>query len=331
MSPLRIGIVGTGFVAGFHAKAFRSCPDVAIAGFAGGAQRAAALATEYGGRAFASCAEMLAASDVDALVIASINPLHVEQALAAIAAGKPALVEKPVASDLAALDRIGAAARRGGVLVFPGHNFLYRGAVGAAKAALDAGRIGRVVHSTFTSVHTVSPAHAAGWRGRLDESWGGALMDSGHHQVYQSLYLRGRPVSVQAFTARCTLTGMEGEDVAQVALQYADGSTGCLTQIWATGHGGRLNGINLLGTEGDIVIDERLLISGAEQPGDTGYAESFANQARAFVDAVRGRGQPLMGLDGAGDALRLIDTAYRSARERQVLPFPAAMAAAAAR
>lgn len=329
MSKLRIGIIGTGFIASWHANGFRAQSDAAIAGFAGGRDRATALAAEHGGKAYDSIERMLDDPAVDAVVIGSVNPLHHAHVLAAIERHKPCLAEKPVAVDQAQLADITQRARRANVLVFPGHNFLYRGAVAAARKAINAGEIGAPVHASFVSVHTISPAHAGGWRGRLQASGGGALMDSGHHQVYQSLFLRGRPVSVQAFTATRVLTGMEGEDLAQVALQYADGSTASIVQSWATGHGGRLDGINLLGTAGDIVISDRLYVGGKEREGGTGYDHSFAGQARAFIDAVCGRGTPLMGLDGAADALALIDTAYRSAREGRVLPFPARTAAAA--
>lgn len=330
MSALRIGIIGTGFIANWHANGFRAQPDAAIAGFAGGATRAAALAAEHGGRAYDSIERMLDDPAVDAVVIGSINPLHHAHVVAAIERRKPCLAEKPVAVDPAQLADITARARRVGALVFPGHNFLYRPAVAAARRAIDGGVLGRPVHASFVSVHTISAEHAGGWRGRLAESGGGALMDSGHHQVYQSLHLCGRPVSVQAFTARRVLAGMEGEDLAQVALQYADGSTATIVQSWATGHGGRVDGINILGTDGDVVISDRLYVRGQPQEGATGYDASFAGQARAFIDAVRHGGRPVMGLDGAADTLALIATAYRSASEGRVLPFHAASVAACA-
>lgn len=331
MSKLRVGIIGTGFIATWQANGFRAQPDAVIAGFAGEKARAAALAAEHGGRAFDSIERMLDDQAVDAVVVGSINPLHHAHVVAAVERHKPCLAEKPVAVDPAQLADIAARVRKHGTLVFPGHNFLYRPAVVAAKRAIDAGVLGTRVHASFVSTHTISPAHAAGWRGRLAESGGGALMDSGHHQVYQALHLWGRPVAVQAFTARRVLTGMEGEDLAQVALQYADGSTATIVQSWATGHGGRIDGISILGTEGDVVIADKLYVRGQAQEGSTGYDASFAGQARAFIDAVCGRSSPAMGLDGAADTLALIRTAYQSAREGKVLPFPArAMAAAGA-
>lgn len=330
MSTLRIGIIGTGFIAAWHANGFRAQPDAAIAGFAGDRDRAAALAAEHGGRAYDSPARLLDDPAVDAVVVGSVNPLHHAHVVAAIARRKPCLAEKPVAVDPGQLADIAARARAGGSLVFPGHNFLYRPAVAAAKRAIDDGALGTRVHASFVSVHTISPAHAAGWRGRLAESGGGALMDSGHHLVYQALHLLGRPAAVQAFTARRVLTGMEGEDLAQVALQYADGSTAAIVQSWATGHGGRIDGISILGSAGDVAIADRLYVRGQAREEATGYDAGFAGQARAFIDAARGAGAPAMGLDGAADALELIRTAYRSAREGRVLPFPARAAIAAA-
>jgi predicted dehydrogenase len=319
-SPLRIGIIGTGFIAGWHANGFRAQADAAIAGFAG--RSAAALAAEHGGKAWDRWQDLIADPSVDAVVVASVNPLHREQITAALQAGKPVLAEKPVAVDPVDLAALTALARSTGVPLVPGHNFLHRPALVRARRLLAEGAIGRVLHASFVSAHTISPAHAGGWRGKLAVSGGGALMDSGHHQVYQALALRGRPVSVSAVTARLVQQDMEGEDQAVVTLAHADGSTTSIVQSWTTGHGARLDGINLLGTSGDIAIAQKLAVNGKEFDDDTGYAGSFAGQARAFVDHLRGGPAPAS-LSEAADTLALIALAYRSAREGRTLAFPA--------
>ena len=326
-APIRIGIIGTGFIAGWHATAFRAQPDAVIAGFAG--RSAQALAGEQGGQVWADWRELIASPQVDAVLVASINTLHREQITAALRAGKPVLAEKPVAVDPADLAALTALARETGVQLVPGHNFLHRPAVVRARQLLVAGAIGRVVHASFVSAHTISPAHAGGWRGKLGVAGGGALMDSGHHQVYQALALRGRPVTVSAATSRLVESGMEGEDQAVVTLTHPDGSTTSIVQSWATGHGARLDGINLLGTAGAISIAEKLVVDGREQTEATGYADSFAGQARTFLDHLRGGPAPAT-LADAADTLAVIALAYRSAREGRTLTFPAAGLAALA-
>ncbi|MCK6489203.1 MAG: Gfo/Idh/MocA family oxidoreductase [Planctomycetes bacterium] len=325
-APVRIGFIGTGFIASWQARAFRA-QGAAIAGFAG--RSAAAQVAEFGGRAWERWQDLVADPGVEAVLVGSVNPLHRPQIEACLRAGKPVLAEKPVAVDPADLAALTALARSTGVPLVPAHNFLHRPAVVHARRLLAEGRIGQVMHASFASVHTISPAHAGGWRGRLAESGGGALMDSGHHQVYQALALRGRPVSVSAVTSRLVLTGMEGEDQALVTLTHADGTTTSILQGWTTGHGGRLDGINLLGTAGAITIADKLVVDGTAYDDATGYEDSFAGQAKAFLDHLRGGAAPAT-LEDAADTLAVINLAYRSAKEGRTLPFAAQAARAAA-
>ena len=82
-------------------------------------ERAAALAVPLGGRAFHDLEDFLA--EVDVVTIASPASHHAEQALAAIAAGKPVYVEKPVATNMADARRLAEAAAGAGVIVACGH------------------------------------------------------------------------------------------------------------------------------------------------------------------------------------------------------------------
>ncbi len=116
-------------------------------------------------------------------------------------------------------------------------------------------------------------------------------MDSGHHLVYQMLYLLGMPVALQAFCSRQVLVNMEGEDTAQVNVKFADGSVGLILQSWASAMDQGISGIRILGEKGNIIITDALYHNGERISGDVEYGDSFKGQAHAFVDAVR-RGTP---------------------------------------
>jgi len=152
-------------------------------------------------------------------------------------------------------------------------------------------------------------------------SAGGALMDSGHHLVYQSLYLLGMPRALQAFTTRRVLLGMECEDTAQVTLTYPDGSLGFILQSWASSHGEGINGIRVLGERGSLVISDALYLDGEKLDSDTSYGDSFAHQARAFVDYVLRDRAPRSDLGDARNTLRIIQAAYESARSGTVVTW----------
>jgi predicted dehydrogenase len=332
MDQVRIGLIGTGFIADWHLAGFAGLPGARVIGMARDfygdeAQRLDQLerlrnkCEHWGVRAYANVDELMEDPEVNAVVIGSINPLHLGHIELAIRAGKHMLVEKPVLTELGDLDRVGRACRERGVKLFPGHNFVYRGAVERAKELLVEGHLGRVIQASLVVTHTISPEHASGWRAKRAMSAGGALMDSGHHLVYQSLYLLGMPRALQAFTARRVLLGMECEDTAQVNLAYPDGSLGIILQSWASSHGEGINGIRILGERSSLVISDALYLDGVRIDADTGYGESFAHQARAFIDYVVHDRAPRSDLGDARSTLRIIQAAYESAGSGTVVTW----------
>ncbi len=148
MQKLRIGMVGAGFIADWHRNAFITLPEVEFAGMcrndsgADGAQAAANQSAlekkchEWNIPAYPSFEAMANDPSLDALIIGSINPFHHAQILAGLKAGKHLLVEKPVVTDFAQVDEIKALSAASGKVVFPGHNFVYRGTVQKAKQIL---------------------------------------------------------------------------------------------------------------------------------------------------------------------------------------------------
>jgi predicted dehydrogenase len=117
---LRGGVVGAGVFGGYHAGQYARLPGVTLSGvFDPHPERAAKVAMPLGGRAFHDFDAFLAA--VDVVTVASPASHHAEQALAAIAAGKPVYVEKPVAISVADAERVRSAAARAGLVVACGH------------------------------------------------------------------------------------------------------------------------------------------------------------------------------------------------------------------
>jgi predicted dehydrogenase len=118
---LRGGVIGAGVFGGHHARKYVGATDAVLSGVYDPhhPDRAAGLAMPLGARAFADLAEFLEA--VDVVTVASPASVHAEGALAALAAGKPIYVEKPLAVSLADADAIIAAAARQSLVVACGH------------------------------------------------------------------------------------------------------------------------------------------------------------------------------------------------------------------
>ena len=321
MSKLRIGMVGAGFISDWHYKAFSSLPDAEFVGLTANIPKGSPRADEWRRaleekasalklRVYPDFAALANDETLDALIIGSINPSHYGQILAGLKAGKHLLVEKPVVTDFSELDAVRNAAAAAGKTVFPAHNFVYRGAVRKAKEILESGSLGRIVYSSFISSHTISPAHASGWRSKKALAKGGALMDSGHHLVYQMIYLLGYPHTIKGLKANIVLTGMECEDTALANVQFADGSVATIMQSWASGMDFGPNGIFILGDKGSLSITDALYFNGGKLTDDVEYGDSFVRQAEAFVHSVKTGVAPLSTLDDVEKTLKLIYASY---------------------
>jgi predicted dehydrogenase len=259
--------------------------------------------------------------EIDALIIGSINPYHFEQIKAGIAYGKHVMVEKPVVTDFKQLEEIKRLSTEKGIKIFPAHNFVYRNAIRKAKEIIEAGKLGQRIHSSFIVTHTISEAHSTGWRANKNISSGGALIDSGHHLIYQALYLLGKPLKLQGFTSKMVLKNMDCEDTAQVSLIYPDGSMAVIMQSWTSNHAGMINGIRIFGTQGSIVITDALYFNDEKIDSDVEYAGSFINEAKAFSDYILKDIPPVSGLEDVHDTLKITFGAYHSADTDTIVYF----------
>jgi predicted dehydrogenase len=118
--PLRGGVIGAGVFGGYHAKQYVRLPGVVLSAVLDThPDRAAAVAMPLGGRGFNDMAAFLEA--VDVVTVASPATFHAEHALAALAAGKPVYIEKPIATSVADGEKVRAAAAARGLVVACGH------------------------------------------------------------------------------------------------------------------------------------------------------------------------------------------------------------------
>lgn len=109
---LRWGVIGTGIAGKFVTAIHRHTPQRAIAVTARDAAKTSAFAAEHGiDRTVSSVEALVTDPEVDVVYVATPHPLHREQALAAIAAGKHVLIEKPIAMSAAEAQEITGAGR----------------------------------------------------------------------------------------------------------------------------------------------------------------------------------------------------------------------------
>ena len=138
------GIIGCGMIADFHAKALADTADARLVACCdNNAQRANELASRLGIRGYGSVEEMVADAEVDAVSIGTPSGAHLEPALAAAAAGKHVVVEKPLEVTLERCDQIIGACERAGVKLAVALQSRFHESSQLMKQAIDEQRFGR--------------------------------------------------------------------------------------------------------------------------------------------------------------------------------------------
>ncbi len=165
--------------------------------------------------------------EIDAVVLATPHSLHQAQALAAAAARKHIFVEKPLTLDLPSARQVADAARKSGVVLAVGLSRRFHPSIGAVRACLKDGRLGRVV--AMVAQHTTSTAQFVApdnWRAAPDEAPGGAFTAVGVHALDHMIEFAGPVRDLRCVTAR-NYPG-RSDDTTTVMLRFEGGATGLL-------------------------------------------------------------------------------------------------------
>ena len=103
------------------------------------------VAAEHGVRWVSSFAELLKVDRPDGIIVATPNQIHVQNGLESVAASVPALIEKPIADDLASAERLVEAAEAASVPLLVGHHRRHNPLMKKAKDVIESGQLGRVL------------------------------------------------------------------------------------------------------------------------------------------------------------------------------------------
>jgi len=285
----RIAIVGAGYMAGEHARAFESIPGVEIVGICGRSRdRAAALAERHKTSVHDDVASLYAATQADGIVIA-VNELSAREiCLAAFAFPWACLIEKPAGLDLAEAQAIEAAAAAAGRRAFVALNRRSYASTRAALAALDPAGPPRLV-----SVLDQQDMQAARDFGQPEEVVRNYMYANAIHLIdYFSVFCRGNPVIDSA-------AGWDSDAPRHVVstLRYDSGDTGVYQAVW-DGPGPWAVSVTDAAARFEMRPLESLTVQRRGQRQavpvelgnvDSDYKPGLRVQAESFVNALRGR------------------------------------------
>ncbi|MGZ8456329.1 MAG: Gfo/Idh/MocA family protein, partial [Gemmatirosa sp.] len=202
--PLRLAIDGCGAIAQLaHLPVLAKMRGVELVALCDNdAARARALADRFEvPDVFTDLEELLEADAIDGLIVATPNHLHEPHVLSALRAGVDVLCERPLALTTRGVERVVAAAQKGGRRVLVGNNHRFRSDVQALARFVGSGELGKIVG---VRAGAYAPRPPQGWRQRRAEAGGGAFLEQGFNLLDLALWVANfaDPVRVSAHMTR---------------------------------------------------------------------------------------------------------------------------------
>ncbi|MFD0672938.1 Gfo/Idh/MocA family protein [Cohnella sp. GCM10027633] len=279
-TKIRWGIAGPGWISSMFAKDLAYAEGAELAAVAGrDLDKARKFAQDYGARrAYGSMEELARDPEVDIVYIGTLHPIHKENMLTFLRAGKAVLCEKPFTMNAAEAEEAIACAKENGVFLMEAMWTRYLPAIRQVREWLAEGKIGevRLVKAEF--------GFNVGWQpeGRLlnPALGGGTLLDAGIYPVsFASMVYGAQPDKIMS-TVRIGETGVDEQ--FSLLFEYAGGRTASL-------HGavqlGMMNDAVIYGTKGHIRVPEFLAARSAtlHVSGEEPVAFAHDRQAHGYV------------------------------------------------
>lgn len=348
-SPIRFGIIGAGAITTRgHIPTLQHIPGAEVVAICDtNLERAQAAAAQFGiPAAYADFRELAALPNVDAVTIGVPNAFHAPAALAALAAGKHVMCEKPLATSVADGEAMVAEARRRGLVLAVNMSNRPRREYVALRSAVQEGRLGTVTYALGRIIRRSGIPGFGSWFTRKELAGGGATMDIGVHMLDAVMWMLGFP---EVKSVRGEIQAVHGpherglggwgvdrvpggtfdvDDLASMHFRLANGGLVTIEVTWAF-HGRDEERVQLGGDQGgaDFFPD----MYGKESPlrffrteGETPveivptlphqeWGQAWGLGFGRFMDAIRGTGTPAASGEEGLKVLRLLDAAYRSA------------------
>ncbi len=333
MDPIRIGIIGAGFMGLTHAEVVSHyCQNALLVAIAGG-KNAPKLAADYHVAYEENIERLVARDDIDAVIVTTPHTCHVPHGLTAARQGKHILMEKPLGTNLEEIDQLIDTCRQADLNLMTAQTQRFREGNRVAKSIIDSGAIGQIL-MVDEEQHSPKPV------GKISspESCGRLLGHGIHSPDRLRWFLNDEAEWVTGFSKNFTIQSPY-ENSSMSLIQF---SKGTIASVWVTfesappafpqstfhariiGEKGLLDvdsyGQVKLGTEnGWEVVFEQEPFDFQKEPLSPIRLRSFSLQDQEFIDSIFEHRQPAVtGKDGRA-AVEIVLATYESQRTRQIV------------
>jgi predicted dehydrogenase len=279
--------------------------------------------------------EAALAEDVDVVLVSTPNHFHREQAMAALAAGKHVLLQKPIAGTLADAFAIREAERNATTKCGVYMSYMDEPIFYDLAEMNRRGWFGPLVQMYARYMHTggmaLSSQNTLNWRGSLEKIGGGVFLQLGVHYLHLFHFLSGlRPLSVLGIKDNVFCPNLDGEDIGLAVYDYEEGVKATLDTAW-TAQGEEFSIQGTLGSA-TYLANRWLLLQGNNEPFDGQVIHSRGgenvlleipligmsvnqpwNQHRRFLEAIRKDTPVPVSVESAVDDLVAVVAFYEAA------------------
>jgi UDP-N-acetylglucosamine 3-dehydrogenase len=307
MKKLGVAVIGAGFWGRNHARVFTELEETELLAVCDiNAERAKAIAKQFGVKAYTSTAKMLKIKDLDAVSVCTWSTSLAKEALKALKAGKHVLVEKPMAANSKQAETLIKTAEKEGLHLSVGFLMRFIPGLQYIRKAVESQEIGEIVCATAKRVSE--------WPERIGDV--GVVKDLAIHDIDVMHYLFGSdPVAVYAKTGN--MRHKKFEDYAHIMLTFEHGKNAFIEANWLTPYKTRV--LVVTGSRAIAKLDyitQELTIETAErtvQPRIP-WQEPLKLELQHFARCVLGKEKPFItGLDGL-KALKIAEAALKSSK-----------------
>ena len=307
MKKLGVAVIGAGFWGRNHARVFTELEETELLAVCDiNAERAKAIAKQFGVKAYTSTAKMLKIKDLDAVSVCTWSTSLAKEALKALKAGKHVLVEKPMAANSKQAETLIKTAEKEGLHLSVGFLMRFIPGLQYIRKAVESQEIGEIVCATAKRVSE--------WPERIGDV--GVVKDLAIHDIDVMHYLFGSdPVAVYAKTGN--MRHKKFEDYAHIMLTFERGKNAFIEANWLTPYKTRV--LVVTGSRAIAKLDyitQELTIETAERTvrPRIPWQEPLKLELQHFARCVLGKEKPFItGLDGL-KALKIAEAALKSSK-----------------
>jgi UDP-N-acetylglucosamine 3-dehydrogenase len=305
MKKLGVAVIGTGFWGRNHARVYKELESTNLVAICDvNADRAKAIANQFGVKAYTDSSRMLKNQEIEAVNVCTWSTMLAKEAQKALHAGKHVLVEKPMATNTKQAEKLLATADENGLNLTVGFLMRFIPGLQHIREAVETKKIGDLVSATAKRVSQ--------WPERIGDV--GVVKDTAIHDIDIMRYISNQdPISVYAKTGN--MKHRQFEDYAQIMLTFEGGESAFIESNWLTPYKTRT--LNVTGSDGIMRLDyitQELWIENAKETLQPRlpFQEPLKAELQHFVECITEKKKPLVtGNDGL-KALQIAMAALQS-------------------